>query len=117
MIYFLQEDNTLNIKIGVTRTPLTLLKRIKQANTLNGCFVRVIGITDGMFREESTLKDLFDEFNRKYIDENIIKEEWFNPADNLLEYIDAARKESIYQDCIIQAPELIKYIKRESEWN
>lgn len=109
MIYFFKEIETGNIKIGVTKSPKTLLQRIQSANTLNSGHVCVVGLTDGSFKEEKTLHRLFNEYR--------LKNEWFSAEENLIEYIDFSRKEEIYIECILEESKLTNYIEKNKKWN
>lgn len=74
MIYFIQDTHSKTIKIGVSKTPLA---RMADLQTAHHAKLILLGVMDGMQREE---KALHGEFTR-------LQGEWFEPTPDLLRYI------------------------------
>jgi len=83
MIYFIQNERTKSIKIGVSNNPE---KRIKGLQTSNEDKLNILCIMNGGYLEEKRLHKRFSEYR--------VSGEWFSYNNEILEYLD--KSENIF---------------------
>lgn len=76
MIYFIQGQESGNIKIGYSITPD---KRLNNLQTAHYEDLNVIGLLHGSMKDEEKLHKMFEDYH--------LRGEWYSPGDLLLEYI------------------------------
>lgn len=88
MIYFLQQKSSGLIKIGCT---IQLNRRVYDL-TMDAGELELLGLMDGNLKDEHALHRVFSHLNVRDVKgrfRTYMGDEWFNPGDDLLEYIKA----------------------------
>lgn len=104
MIYFIQQEVTNAIKIGVTNGDLN--NRIKTLQVASPYKLKLLGIIEGDTKEETALKNLFSQYR--------LEGEWFKPDVKVIAHVEFLISNEIFKEkpSLKGLDNLDKYLER-----